>query len=393
MLGNIRVLDFTHVLSGPYATMLLGDMGAEVWKVEKPGRGDTTRGTPPFINGVSHYFLAVNRNKKSVAIDLKQAEGIELIKALVRSVDVVVNNFRPGVMEQLGIGFEALSAYNPTLIYCTISGFGETGPLREKTSFDLITQAMSGFMSVTGEPGGPPLRTGVSIGDVVSGAFAVSAIATALYRREREGVGARLDIGMMDSLVSLLTYYIPLTQARGTSPGPEGSMHATVVPMGAFAASDGYITIAAFNQRFWKNLCRAVDHEEWVEDPRFATLSARQKHRDELIALIGTVIREKTMAHWAQLFDKYDVPSGPVLTMDQVMNLDQVQVRQNIRQMEHPDAGPIALANNPYHLDSPDGGPWTPAPRLGQDTDAVLAGVLGLTVQEIEALRQRGVLG
>lgn len=393
MFQGIRVLDFTHVLSGPYAAMLLGDLGAEVWKIEKPARGDTTRGTPPFINGVSHYFFSVNRQKKSVAVDVKTDAGRQLILDLLPHVDVVLNNFRPGVMEGLGLGYPDLQARNPRIISCSISGFGQTGPLRDRTAFDLITQAMSGFMSVTGEKGRPPIRTGVSIGDVTAGVFAVAAVSAALYRREREGVGANIDVSMLDSLISLLTYYVPLSAATGRAPEPEGSMHASVVPMGAFPTEDGFIAIAAFNQQFWRSLCVALDHPEWMEDPRFDTLAHRRAYRDELMPMIKAITSTATTAEWAKRFEARDVPYGPIQTIPEVLEHPQVQDRNMILRLSHPEAGEVPVANHPFHISALNNAPPLLPPSLGADTAAVLTSVLGLSAHQLSQLASEGVIG
>ena len=290
-LAGIRVLDFTHVLSGPFATVLLADLGADVVKVERPSRGDTTRGTPPYLHGISHYFVAVNHSKRGIGVDMQHAQGCELLLRLAAEADVVINNFRPGVLDEHGLSAETLSARNPRLIQCSISGFGQSGSYAQRASFDLITQAMTGVMSVTGEVGGPPLRCGLSIGDMVAGLYAVQAITTALYERERTGRGQVLDVSMFDCLFSFLSYYVTLPQATGKPPEPAGSMHASVVPMSAFRTQDGHIAIAAFNQRFWRGLCAAVGRPDLADDPRYASLRERQRHRDALMAELTKVRR------------------------------------------------------------------------------------------------------
>jgi len=391
-LKGVRVLDLTHVLSGPYLTMMMGDFGAEIIKIEKPGRGDTTRGTTPFINGVSHYFLAVNRNKYSLTLDMKKEKGKELFFKLVEKSDVVVNNFRPGVMENLGLGYEKMKEVNKKIINCGISGFGQLGQLKEKTAFDLISQAMSGIMSVTGEIGGSPIRCGVSIGDTVASTFAFAAIMMALYKREMSEEGENIDISMLDCLTSYLTYFIPLYQATGRVPKPMGSMHASVTPMGAFKAKDGYIVIAAFNQKFWINLCKAINKEEHIDDPRFIKMTDRQKNRTELMELIEKEINKETSKYWLEKFDEYDVPCGPVLNIAEAVQLPTLLERNMILELKHSKAGSVKVANQPIKLSGIKTNIMKEPPGLGEDTRDILTKLLEIPEAEYKIYKETNVI-
>lgn len=385
--AGLRVVDLTHVLAGPFASMILADLGAEVYKIEKPGRGDTTRGTPPFIGDASHYFLAVNRNKHSVGIDIKAPGGPELVRELVDRSDVLINNFRPGVLGRYGLGYDDLAESNPGLIYCSITGFGEDGPYRDRAAFDVIVQSMAGLMSVTGHPGMPPARAGISAGDVVSGLYAAQAIGAALFQRERTGVGCNVDVAMFDCLFSFLTYYVTWQQATGTSPGPQGSGHPSMVPGGSFPTADGYVTIAAFNTGFWKAFCAVAGHPEWVEDARFATARDRLHHRDALVAAISEVTRQRTTEEWVAVLTEHDIPHGPVWDVEEAMNSDQAAMRGLLHTLRHPDAGDVRVAAYPVQMTGVRTGVRKLPPDLGQDTEAVLREVLGLEDTELEALR------
>ena len=393
-LTGVRVLDFTHVLSGPFATVLLADLGADVVKVEKPGRGDTPRGTPPYLHGISHYFVAVNHSKRGIGIDMQHAQGRELLLRLAAEADVVINNFRPGVLDEHGLSAETLSARNPRLIQCSISGFGQSGSYAQRASFDLITQAMTGVMSVTGEVGGSPLRCGLSIGDMVAGLYAVQAITTALYERERTGRGQVLDVSMFDCLFSFLSYYVTLPQATGKPPEPAGSMHASVVPMGAFRTQDGHIAVAAFNQRFWRGLCAAIGRPDLADDPRYASLRERQRHRDALMAELSALFAAHTSQHWSERLDAHDVPNGPVLDVLSLLDHPWVDERRLLRPVPTPDGDTVRVSRQPvvYGSEPPAVAPAAAAPALGQHTDAVLRQWLALPEVDILALRQNGAI-
>ena len=268
-LAGIRVIDLTRVLAGPFCTQSLGDLGAEVLKIEPPGLGDETRHFPPFVAGESHYFLGINRNKKSLVIDLQQPAGADILRRLVGTADILVENYRPGVMDRLGLGYDKLAAINPRLIYCAISGFGLTGPLRDKPSFDIVTQALSGALSINGERGHMPVKLGIPLGDMVGGVFGPMAILGALHERSQTGRGRLIDISLYDGLIGMLGYFAQLAFITGEDPGPMGSSHPNIVPYGSFPASDGSIIIAVLSERFWGRLCEALDRPALADDPRF----------------------------------------------------------------------------------------------------------------------------
>src|SRR5438105_7056513 len=312
-LAGIRVIDLTRVLAGPFATQSLGDLGAEVLKIEPPELGDETRHFPPFVGGESHYFLGINRNKKSLVVDLQPAEGAEILRRLVATADILVENYRPGVMDRLGLGYEALAEINPRLIYCAISGFGLTGPLKDKPSFDIVTQALTGALSINGERGHLPVKLGIPLGDMVSGVFGPMAILAALHERTQTGRGRLIDISLHDGLIGMLGYFAQLAFITGQDPGPMGSSHPNIVPYGSFPASDGSIIIAVLSERFWGRLCEALERPELAADPRFTTPTLRRHHRGELDHLIADVTETRTVAEWEARLAAADVPHAPVL--------------------------------------------------------------------------------
>ena len=393
ILRGIRVIDLTHILAGPYASTLLADLGAEVLKIEKPDRGDTTRGTPPFAGRLSHYFAAVNWGKRSVALDLKQPEGRDLLLRLVEHGDVVIDNFRAGTLEDLGLGYDVLSERNPRIIRCAISGFGQTGPLAEKPAFDAIVQAMSGFMAVTGERGGPPLRCGVSVGDVAAGAFAVAGIALALYHREKTGVGQEVDVGMFDALVSFMTYYLTLYQVTGKEPPRVGSEHASMVPLASYATDDGYVVVAAFNDSFWKRMCEGIGHPELTADPRFTTVHDRQVNRDECNAALQTIFAQRSTREWVELLEKLDVPVSPILGIGALLEHPHTAARGLLRTIAG-DGTPLRVAGQPLHMSTHEALPDPlPPPELGADTEHVLRSLLNIAPQEYSRLLGAGIVG
>src|SRR5262245_17170925 len=294
-LQGIRVLDFTRVLAGPAAALALADLGAEVLKIEPPDAGDETREFPPFREGVSHYFLSVNRGKKSIVVDLKTTAGVALVRELAAKCDILVENYRPGVMDRFGLGYETLSAINPGLIYCSISGFGMTGPLRDRPSFDIVLQALSGALSVNGEPGVPPTKLGIPLGDLVGGINGPIAILAALHERGRTGRGRHIDISLLDGMIGLLGYLAQLAFFTGEDPKPQGSQHPNLVPYGIFPAKDGSIIIACLTNAFWGKICDALGMSERASDPRYDTLLKRRDARDEVNALIAAFTQQKTV--------------------------------------------------------------------------------------------------
>ena len=391
-LAGIRVIDLTRVLAGPFATQSLGDLGAEVLKIEPPGTGDETRHFPPFIGGESHYFLGINRNKKSLVVDLQQEAGKEILRRLVAKSDILVENYRPGVMDRLGLGYKVLAEINPGLIYCAISGFGLSGPLRDKPSFDIVTQALSGALSINGERDHMPVKLGIPLGDMVGGVFGPQAILAALHERHHTGKGRLIDISLLDGLIGMLGYFAQLAFVTGGDPPPMGSSHPNIVPYGSFPASDGSIIIAVLSERFWGNLCKALERPDLAADPRFANPTGRRDYRDELDAMIADVTRTKTVAEWEKRLQEADVPHSPVLGVTAALASPHVLAREMVVEVEHAAAGTINVVGRPVKFPGAAQPPVTPPPTFGQHTAAVLREALGYSEAQIEALRQAGVI-
>ncbi|MBI4080989.1 MAG: CoA transferase [Candidatus Lambdaproteobacteria bacterium] len=392
MLAGVRVVDFSRVLAGPLCTMILADLGAEVIKVEEPGAGDQTRAIPPLVNGLSHYFLAVNRNKRSVALDLKRAEGVAIALRLVRHADVVVENFRPGVMERLGLGYARLQAERPGLIVCSISGFGQDGTLSGRPSFDLVTQALSGVMSINGEAQGPPTKLGLPMGDLAGGLWGAIGVLGALHRHQTRGEGAHIDLSLLDGLLGLLGYLGELFLVTGESPGRVGSGHHSIVPYGRFPVRDGHIILALHQGSFWRKFCRAVGRDDLAENPRFRTTGQRRDRREELEAIVTGILARKTLAEWQRIFDEADIPNAPVHDIGQALTQPYVRERGLVAETPHPLGGSVPLVRGPLRLRG--GGelpPLGPPPLLGEHTRAVLATLAGCDGATIERLIAEGV--
>ncbi|MGB0747688.1 MAG: CaiB/BaiF CoA transferase family protein [Magnetospiraceae bacterium] len=392
-LEGVRVLDFTRVLSGPYATMVLADMGAEIIKVESLEKGDDTRYFSPFVNGLSHYFLAYNRNKKSVTIDLKSAEGAALARNLAGKSDVVVENFRPGVMEKLGLGYDSLKASNPALVYCAISGFGADGPLRDNPSFDLVAQALSGIMSINCEPGETPTKLGLPLGDLAGGIFGVFGVLGALHAAQKTGIGCKVDISMLDSLLGMLGYLSQLYFVTGKTPQPVGSGHPNIVPYRSFETADGHVIVACLTERFWGNLARALGQPDLIDDPRFQTAAARSANRDALNAIIADTMKTADTETWVEKLTRHDVPHAPLMSVAEALDSVNTKARGMVRTVVHPIAGDVKVVGNPVRQDGVAPPQPTPPPLLGQDTKAVLEEVLGKDRAEIDRLLAAGVIG
>ncbi|MFT3966475.1 MAG: CoA transferase [Sphingobium sp.] len=391
-LQGIKVLDFTRVLAGPAASLALADLGAEIIKIEPPGTGDETRSFPPFRDGESHYFLSVNRGKKSIVIDLKSAEGVALARDLAAKCDILVENYRPGVMDRLGLGYEALSAINPRLIYCGISGYGMTGPLKDNPSFDIVLQAMSGALSVNGEPGMLPTKLGIPLGDLVGGINGPIGILGALFERERTGRGKLIDISLMDGLVNMLGYLAQLAFFTGEDPRPQGSQHPNLVPYGLFPARDGSIIVACLTNSFWGRICEAIGRPELAADPRFDMIEKRRNARGEVNAIISAFTQEHDVAALVEIFTRTQVPHAPILGITEALSQPQTAAREMVVETEHPVLGRIPIVNRPIrYVNEPQPVPEAP-PVLGQHTDAILADVLGLDAERIAALRAGGVV-
>tara|TARA_Y100001934_G_scaffold51922_1_gene63431 strand:+ start:867 stop:2045 length:1179 start_codon:yes stop_codon:yes gene_type:complete len=387
------VLDLSRVLTGPFCSMILADLGAEVWKVEELKRGDQTRSIPPYVNGESHYYLAINRNKSSLALDLKSDEGREVALGLAAKADIVLENFRPGVMDRLGLGRERLRQDNPGLIICSITGFGQSGPMSDKPSFDLVTQAMSGVMSINGEPDGPPTKLGIPMGDVGGGLWGAIAVLSALQHRNATGEGLDIDLSLLDGLIGLLGYLGQIHIVTGESPGRVGSSHHSIVPYGRYPVKGGYIVLALHVGNFWRNFCRAVGRPELIEQPEFRTTADRHANRDILEPLVIKILSAKTMEEWHEIFDSGDVPHAPVYSVGEALHQPAVAARNLLRTADHPTAGPVGIVDTPIKfLDRFTDAPVRAAPRLGEQSRDILQNILGYAPERIDALRDAGVI-
>jgi crotonobetainyl-CoA:carnitine CoA-transferase CaiB-like acyl-CoA transferase len=392
-LEGVRVLDLSRILSGPYATMTLADLGAEVIKVEDPGKGDDTRvWGPPFVEGESTYFLAINRSKRGVTLDFKKPRGRELLERLLERADVLVENFRPGALERLGLGFDALHARFPRLIYCSISGYGHTGPRRKEPGYDVIIQGESGVMSVTGAADGPPTKMGVSIADITCGLYAVQGILAALYQREATGQGQKVDIALLDSMVSTLTYQAGIYFATGQTPRRMGNRHPSIVPYETYLAADGWVTLGAASQAQWETFCAAAGLEDLLSDARFKSVPDRVAHYEPLKERLDAEFRKRSVAQWLELLREAGLPCGEVRTVPQALADPQLAARGMIVELEHPKAGRIRVTGSPIQLPSAGARPATPPPLHGEHNADVYGGLLGLSGEEIRELEQQGVI-
>jgi crotonobetainyl-CoA:carnitine CoA-transferase CaiB-like acyl-CoA transferase len=374
-LAGIRVLDFTHALAGPYCTMLLGDLGADVVKIEPPAGDHSRQWGPPFINGESSYFLSVNRNKRSVVLDLKKKESVAIAEGLAMASDVVVENFKPGTMERLGLGAKRLQGLKPSLVFASISGFGQNHPTL--AGYDQIAQGTSGMMSVNATPDGPPTKVGIPIGDIAAGMFASNAILAALIERGTTGKGRYIDVALNDSLLALFTYQAGRYFATGQVPVQEGNHHATIAPYGTFAVSDGFLNVAVATDAQYQRFCEAIQAPELAADPRFATNPLRQAAKHELAHLIETYLRRGTREEWLARFEQFGIPAGPILDMEEAFASPLTTGRQMRLEIEHPSAGKISQVGAPWKLDGASSPIRLPPPRLGEHTDEVLRAWLG----------------
>jgi formyl-CoA transferase/CoA:oxalate CoA-transferase len=390
-LDDVLVVDLTRALAGPYCTMMLADLGARVIKVESPEGGDDTRGWgPPFVEGESAYFMSVNRNKESVAVNLKHPRGVEVLHRLLERADVLVENFRPGVMERLGLDYARLHPRYPRLVYCSISGFGQSGPYREKPAYDLILQGMGGIMGITGEEDGPPVKVGVAVADICAGMFAAFGILAALRVRERTGRGQWVDAALLDGQVAWLTYAAANYFATGQDPHRMGSAHPNLCPYQAFRTQDGYLNVAVGSEAIWKRFCEVVD-PGLGEDPRFRTNPDRVRHRHQLVPLLEARFRERPTAEWIEVLERAGVPCGPIYTVSQVFADPQTQHRGMRVEVDHPKAGRISVTGVPVKFSETPGSVRTPPPLLGQHTRPVLR-ELGYREEEVEELCRAGAV-
>ena len=374
-LATVRVLDFTQALAGPYCTMMLGDLGADVAKVEPPAGDHSRQWGPPFINGESSYFLSVNRNKRSVILDLKKKESHDIAEELAMVSDVVVENFKPGTMERLGLGAKKLQALKPALIYASISGFGQNQPAL--AGYDQIAQGTSGMMSVNATPDGPPTKVGIPIGDIAAGMFASNAILAALVERATTGKGRYVDVALNDSLLALFTYQAGRYFATGDVPSQEGNHHATIAPYGTFAVSDGFLNVAVATDAQYQRFCEAIRAPDLADDPRFATNALRQAVKHELARLIETHLRGGTREEWLARFEQFGIPAGPILDIEEAFESPLATGRQMRLEIEHPSAGRISQVGAPWKLDGGSSPIRRPPPTLGQHSEEVLQEWLG----------------
>ncbi|MBN2225095.1 MAG: CoA transferase [Deltaproteobacteria bacterium] len=388
ILAGITVLDLSRVLAGPYAAMLLSDLGATVIKIEQPSVGDEARGFGPFINGVSGYFVSVNRGKKGVTLDLKHPRGREVFLRLAQKADVLVENFRTGAMERLGIGYGALSAANPRLIYLSLTGFGRTGPRSPDPAYDMIIQGMSGIMSVTGEPSGRPVRVGTSIGDLSAALFGVIGVALALFRRERTGKGGLVDIAMLDSLFSLLENAVMRAAVEGAPPAPLGTRHSTIAPFDVYPTKDGAMVLCAGNDVLWGKFLDVAGRPDLKGDVRFSSNRLRCENVEALTAVITVILSERTTAEWIEVLRAADVPAGPLNNVADAMRDPQIIARGMLSAIEQPGAGTFTVAGSPVRIDDEPPPAPKPAPALGEHTEKVLKDMLGMGEGEIGELRK-----
>jgi CoA:oxalate CoA-transferase len=390
-LSGIKVVDTTSALAGPYATMLLGDMGADVIKIEQPDTGDMSRQYGPFVKGEGSYFLYTNRNKKSITLNLKEEEGREILLKLVKKADIFVENYRPKIKFKLKIDYASLGKINPRLIYCSVSGFGQTGPLAERPCYDQIAQGMSGLMSVTGFPESKGTRVGVAIGDSVVSMFATYGILAALYEREKSGVGQYLETSLLGGLIALLGFQAAKYFATEETPAPIGNDHGVVGPYGVYMTNNGPLNIAVGTQRMWGKLCRVLGLETLIDDEKFRTNDDRVTNRHVLRQALETKLVDKTVEDWVEILNQAGVPAGPIYTIDQTFQDEQVLHNKMLLEVHHSKAGPIKMIGFPVKMSRSPCQITLPPPYLGEHTSEVLMG-LGYSHEEIKDLRKRGII-
>lgn len=391
-LEGLKVLDLTRVLAGPYCTMILGDLGADIIKVEMPGTGDDSRHFGPYQNGESAYFMSLNRNKRSMTLNLKTEEGKLLLKELVKKVDILIENFRPGTMKKLGLGYDQLREVNPQLIYAASSGFGHTGPYSQKPAYDGVVQAMGGIMSITGAKGGEPTRVGPSIGDITAGMYTAIGVLAALNHKNKTGQGQMVDVAMLDCQVSILENAIARYVVTGEVPQPAGNRHTSIVPFEPFESKDSQIVVAAGNDAIWQRFCKVTGLEALLEDDRFKTNPDRNKYYDALRPLVAEKMKEKTTTEWNVILDKANVPNGPINHIDKVLENEQVIAREMIVEVNHPVAGKLKMPGVAIKLSETPGQIVTPAPLLGEHNHELLKEFFGYEDEEIDKLIAKGVL-
>jgi crotonobetainyl-CoA:carnitine CoA-transferase CaiB-like acyl-CoA transferase len=391
-LDDLFVVDLSRILSGPVCTMLLADMGAEVIKVEPPPQGDDSRQWgPPFIGGISTYFLSVNRNKKSLGLNLKTAEGRRILWRLIERADVLIENFRPGVLDKLGFGYEAVAKANSRAIYCSISGFGHTGPYRDRPGYDVIAQGESGMMDLTGYPDGPPAKLGASLADVVAGLYACNGICLALLARHKTGTGQHVDVSLLDGMVSTLTYHALIYLSTGRSPKRAGTRHPSIVPYESFQANDGFVNIAVTNQKQWENFCAVMGFPEIAADPRFESMKARLANYGDLRPMIERVVSKMTRAQVIAAMSEVGIPAGPINTVSEILEDPQMHAREMVRDLIHAEYGPLKVLGIPIKLSGTPGLVENAPPKFGEHNKEVLRG-FGFSEPDIDNLERSGVI-
>jgi len=393
-LEGIRVLDLTQVLFGPFATMLLSDMGAEVIKIERPEVGDIARGSGPVVRGQSTYFLSLNRGKKSVTLNLDSEQGAAVFLELTKSVDILVENFKPGTMEKLGLSYEKVKEYNPNIIYVAGSGFGQYGPYANKPAFDVIVQAMGGIMSITGEEGGPPMRPGVSYGDIAAGLFLCVATLAALHERRKSGEGQLVDISMLDCQLTVQENALVRYLNTGEIPRPIGTRHPVMTPFQVFPSKDGYVAVALRGgiKDQWPLYCAAIDRVDIIDDPRFKDGWLRTQNYKILEPILTEAMKTKTTEEWVVELEQAGIPCGPVNNIEQAANDPQIAARDMIIEVEHPEAGKFRVVNTPFKFSRTSYKVEKASPDLGQHNREVLSQLLGMTDEDIDKLEESGVL-
>lgn len=391
-LDDLFVVDLSRILSGPVCTMLMADMGAEVIKVEPPPLGDDSRQWgPPFIGGISTYFLSVNRNKKSLGLNLKSEAGRRILWKLIDRADVITENFRPGVLDKLGFGYDAVSKANPRAVYCSISGFGQTGPYSDRPGYDVIAQGESGMMDLTGFPEGPPAKLGASLADVVAGLYAFNGICLALLARHKTGRGQLVDVSLLDSMVSTLTYHALIYLSTGRSPKRAGTRHPSITPYECFQAKDGFVNIAVTNQKQWENFCEVLGFPEIAHDARFESMKARLTNYGELRPMIDRIVSAMTRAEVMNVMSAVGIPAGPINTVGEILEDPHIHAREMVVELTHPDYGPLKMLGIPIKLSQTPGTVGKAPPTFGEDNREVL-GTIGYSPEDIARFEREGII-